>query len=142
MSRAKASKERDEIRDKLRALSVSDTAPGKDQAAKALTVEKEEAVAVVPKGPSQRDGKPKPSAKKRSVTLKPVEKIGVSLYPEDYARIEKVENALRKAGLIKRRAATSFLLRVAVATFDENTENLAGIVEELQSQDGRKSRKS
>ena len=51
---------------------------------------------------------------------------------------EKVEDALRKAGLIPRRAPTSFLLKVALAAFDEKSvDDLKSIVEEVKAQDGR-----
>lgn len=75
---------------------------------------------------------------KRKITHEKAEKISVSLHPQDQERAEKVEDALRKAGLIPRRAPTSFLLKVALAAFDEKSvDDIKSIVEEVRAQDGR-----
>ena len=156
MSKGTASKQRDEARERLKALASAPTAPGQSQAARAL--EKPEAKAKpVPKPASSASTKkstaaasaeveataaavekPKAKPKKPKVVHERAEKISVSLHPQDQVRAERVEDALRKAGLIPRRAPTSFLLKVALAAFDEkNVEGLAEIVEKVRSQDGR-----
>ena len=159
MSKGTASKQRDEARERLKALASAPTAPGQSQAARAL--EKPEAKAKpVPKPASSASTKKstaaasaeveataaavekpkaKPTPKKPNTALhEKAEKISVSLHPQDQVRAERVEDALRKAGLIPRRAPTSFLLKVALAAFDEkNVEGLPEIVEKVRAQDGR-----
>ncbi|MCB1099217.1 MAG: hypothetical protein KDN22_26845 [Verrucomicrobiae bacterium] len=147
MTKGNASKERDEARERLMAMAAAPTAPGQNQAAKALQQQEEKPkVATTTKvSTPQVESKAaavvaekKPKTKKRSVVHEKAEKISVSLHPQDQERAEKVEDALRKAGLIPRRAPTSFLLKVALAAFDEkNVEKLKEIVEEVRAQDGR-----
>lgn len=151
MTKGNASKERDEARERLMAMAAAPTAPGQNQAAKALQQQEEKpkvatatTTTTTKVSTQQVESKAaavvaeKPKTKKRSVVHEKAEKISVSLHPQDQERAEKVEDALRKAGLIPRRAPTSFLLKVALAAFDEkDVEKLRGIVEEVKAQDGR-----
>jgi hypothetical protein len=158
MSKGSASKQRDEARERLKALASAPTAPGQSQAARALEksepkakatksvpakkpVSKESAprAAVAETVPPETSGeKPEAKPKKPKVVHERAEKISISLHPQDQVRAERVEDALRKAGLIPRRAPTSFLLKVALAAFDEKkVEGLPEIVEKVRSQDGR-----
>jgi len=111
---------------------------GKEQAGKAIDKKVEQ-----PAKPPITRSKPKlaVAAKKPKPTVEragKAEKVSVSLHPIDQERAERVEDALRKAGLVGRRAPTSFLLKIALAAFDENkVEDLAAIVEKVRSQDGR-----
>jgi D-alanyl-D-alanine carboxypeptidase len=155
----KASKERDAMRAQLAAMMSSSSAPGAEQAERAVKVQSES-----PKAPEKsQDSKvkpktkrvPKKAAKKAPTKPKPkaavktqkpisrggeekAEKISVSLHPTDQDNAELIEDALREAGLITRRAPISFLLKVALASFDPSkVKNLPEIVQTIKAKDGR-----
>ena len=132
----------------------SNSAPGTEQAQKAA-VEELKATVQAPakkkppfiKPPVKKaqtpapNGEPKPEAEiaQTGEGEGKAEKISISLHPEDLERLEDFENELRKAGLVGRRAPTSFLLKVALAALDYgNLKGLAGAVAEITAQDGRR----
>lgn len=137
MSKKTAAKQRDEAREKLMALASASTAPGQEQAQKALNETRPPAAssAVAPPQltPDRQDSDISGSAVQDAGRA---EKVSVSLHPQDQARLMKVENALRARGLIGRNAPTSFLLKIALASFSEETD-LERVIAEVKSQDQR-----
>ena len=135
-------KNRDASLEKLQALMDSPTAPGQDQAKKA--VEKSKVPAKnKPKDSSNvveaKVAEPKKKTKpKKTAGEGKAQNMGLSLHPADQDRIYEVEAAVRKAG-IKGRPSTSLLIKLALATFDPSKiDNLAEVYEQLESQDGRR----
>ena len=137
------SNQRDEAKKALADMMSSTSAPGTDQA-------KNTAVEALPK--IEADTKKSPSDPKRNPPVEVVEKasaiaigegkaekISISLHPEDLDRLENFENGLRKAGLVGRRAPTSFLLKVALAAIENaDVSGLGVAVAEVTAQDGRR----
>ena len=140
-SKSTAAKERDSMKAKLAAMVSSPKAPGTKQAERALKPEsaKKEAKPSKPDGgasPSASSPK-KPKAKRAKMRGK-AEKVSVSFHPEDLQRLEEVDDQLRTAGVITRRAPVSLLIKVALAAFDaKRVENIDEIVADIKSQDGR-----
>ena len=137
---------RDAAKERLAAMMSSKESPGSKQAEVAVKKKAEIVLPVEPEKPvgpkvevsQNKEQVKKNSSKKSKVEQGRAEKISVSLHPADQVRAEKIEETLRKKGLIARRAPTSFLLKVALASFDPNkVENLDQIVDEIKSQDGR-----
>jgi len=137
VKKSSAARARDEARERLKTLTTSESAPGLEQASRALER-------------AQEPPKPGGAGKGRSVKKKPVkdlipahngkaEKVSVSLHPQDQAHVAAVEDVLLDKGLIARRAPTSFLLKVALAAFVAKGKDLGKIVKEIQGQDGRRS---
>lgn len=145
------SNQRDAAKEALAAMMSSNSAPGTEQAQKA-SVEKPAPVVQAP--PKKKKAPTAKQPVKRAQTPEPkpdavvaqagegegkAEKISISLHPEDLERLENFENGLRKAGLVGRRAPTSFLLKVALAALDYGElEGLSGAVAEITAQDGRR----
>ncbi|MFC7339521.1 hypothetical protein ACFQY0_20180 [Haloferula chungangensis] len=148
------SNQRDAAKEALAAMMSSSSAPGTEQAQKASVEKPPAAVQVSSRmetaGIEQPVKKARSSASKAKPALSVVvpqngggegkaEKISISLHPEDLERLESFENGLRKAGLVGRRAPTSFLLKVALAALDfGNLKGLSGAVAEITAQDGRR----
>lgn len=155
----KPAQERDEMRARLAAMSSSSAAPGQDQAKRAMTnAEEPKPEAKVTPASQEQPADPvpqessasspatrvrvskKPAVRKSSggavQTEQPVERCSVQLYREDLKRLDDVEKALRKQGLVGRSVSTSMLMRVALAVFDETTD-LSGIAQRMKELDGR-----
>jgi hypothetical protein len=151
MSKIK-SNERNAAKEALAAMMASASAPGIEQAQIATRQkeqkqeEPESAVAknveVTPVVASETKPDLKEEPKEPEVLAMgegKAEKISISLHPADLIRLEEVEDALRKSALIPRRAPTSFLLKVALAAFDQSqTKRLVEAVAEVNAQDGRR----
>jgi hypothetical protein len=159
MSRAKAAEQREENLNRLKALAEAANAPGKDQAKQALDViereqpsTKDPALAVISPPPvvetpttgpeSASKGEPRKQVQQLKTELPSIntkaEKISISLHPQDQERLSKIENALRSKGLVGRSVSTSFLLKIALASFDEaKVRDLKSIAESIQAQDQR-----
>jgi len=147
MNKGTASKERDAMKEQLAAMMSSNKAPGTEQAERA--VQKKE----IPKAAKKKsilkkrpDSNPKrktqPKLEKagmpKRVGEERAEKVSVSLHPTDQDNAELIEDALRAAGLISRRAPVSFLLKVALASFDPSkVDDLEEVVNSIKSRDGR-----
>ncbi len=112
---------------KLGSMMESPSAPGQEQAAKAI------------KKKAKEESKPTPKPKREKVKPKAkAQNMGLSLHPADQDRIYKIEEAVRKAG-IRGRPSTSLLIKLAIAAFDPSkVDNLRALFEELESQDGRR----
>lgn len=148
------SNQRDAAKEALAAMMSSTSAPGTEQAQKASVEKPAPAVQAplgkeIPRGNPSVKVVPASAPKKKTVPAATAsqigegegkaEKISISLHPEDLERLENFENGLRKAGLVGRRAPTSFLLKVALASLDpQNLSGLAGAVAEITAQDGRR----
>jgi hypothetical protein len=145
MSKRNSAAERDALLAQMIEMSTKPDSPGSEQAKKAVRKKAvEEKEAEVLRNPAQEvvEAETKLSlVHKKKVSKRreeKAEKVSISLHPIDQERAERVEDALRKAGLIARRASTSLLLKVALAAFDPSkVEDLPGLVEEIKSQDGR-----
>jgi hypothetical protein len=158
MSRKTAAEQRKENLDRLKELAEAANAPGKDQAKQALdSIQQQES----PVGPRSTDVPPESPDENQPVVSTPTskveapkrasqpteilsaaknkaEKISISLHPQDQDRLSKIENALRSKGLIGRSASTSFLLKVALASFDETkVRDLKSISDSIHAQDQR-----
>lgn len=138
----------------LAAMMSSTSAPGAEQAQRATEAQSAPAK---PKTDAKPAPKKKSSAVKKSATppakAKPrtkrasakkrageekAEKVSVSLHPTDQDNAELIEDALRDAGLITRRAPISFLLKVALASFDpQKIDDLPEVVASIKARDGR-----
>jgi len=140
--------DREALKAQLFKLASKPDSPGSDQAKRAVKkaaakpgVTRESKLQPKPvEKVSEPKAKPAPKKKVRPVEVGEgkAEKISVSLHPIDQERAELVEDALRKAGLVGRRAPTSFLLKIALAAFDANkVDDLKAIVEGVRAQDGR-----
>lgn len=154
----KPAQERDEMRARLAAMSSSTAAPGQAQAKRAMTTAEDPTPEPKPtpapeaQPASTNTQKPaastsskvrvvkKPAAKKSSGGAvqgeQPVERCSVQLYREDIGRLDAVEKALRKQGLIGRSVSTSMLVRVALAVFDDG-KDLSEIAQRMKELDGR-----
>ena len=166
MSKATASKERDAMKAQLAAMMSSTKAPGTEQAERAVQKKDKTKAKAQPKPRSKSIKKvTKTDAKKVKASTKPkvkaksetkpisrssielqgreageerAETVSVSLHPTDQDNAELIEDALRAAGLINRRAPISFLIKVALASFDsEKMDNLEEVVASIKSRDGR-----
>lgn len=154
----KPAQERDEMRARLAAMSSSAAAPGQAQAKRAITQPDDPPKEAKPSPPPREPAATttaqepaaspsskvrvvkKPAAKKSSGGAvqgeQPVERCSVQLYREDIGRLDAVEKALRKQGLIGRSVSTSMLVRVALAVFDDS-KDLSEIAQRMKELDGR-----
>ena len=138
MKKSSAARARDEARERLKTLTTSESAPGLEQASRALEKAQE---APKPGGAGRKDRSAKKKPLKEPIPAHngKAEKVSVSLHPQDQAHVAAVEDVLLDKGLIARRAPTSFLLKVALAAFVAKGKDLGKIVKEIQGQDGRRS---
>ena len=69
----------------------------------------------------------------------PLEKISVQLYAEDVEALDRVEATLKQHGLLGRTTPAAWLLRVAVAHFNESTARggLERTMKSIKAKDGR-----
>ena len=67
-----------------------------------------------------------------------LEKITISLHEEDLARLDQIDEALRKAKVPGRGIATSTLIKIAIAGFDADSKRLLELLELVKGQDRRK----
>ena len=136
MKKSSQAAARDEARERLKMLTTSESAPGLEQASRAL--QKAQEPSKPAGGGEDKPAKKKPPKAPVAVQEGKAEKVSVSLHPQDQAHIAALEDVLLDKGLIARRAPTSFLLKVALAAFVEKGKDLAKIVNQVQEQDGRR----
>jgi hypothetical protein len=149
MSKIKTS-ERDAAKEALAAMMASASAPGVEQARKAV-LQKDDSkeletaqtlqVSVADEIPKSKSPRAIQASKKKlaGTGAGKAEILSISLHPADLDRLEAVETSLRKAGLIGRGSSTSFLLKVTLAAFDPlNVQDLAHAISKISAQDGRR----
>ena len=137
------SNQRDVAKKALADMMSSTSAPGTDQAKNTAVEPSMKIEAAASKSPSDPKRKTPVEVVEKASAIAigegKAEKISISLHPEDLHRLENFENGLRKAGLVGRRAPTSFLLKVALAAIESaDVSGLGVAVAEVTAQDGRR----
>ena len=85
--------------------------------------------------PKEKAQVPKKQAKPKNVTL---EKITISLHQDDLSILDDIDLALRKVKAPMRGVGTSTLIKVALRGFQADPQQLTKLLQEVQSQDGRR----
>ena len=143
-----AASERDLMRERLQQVAQSPTAPGREQAAGGSDPEPAStAPADVAKAeadlspPPPAPAEPAPAAALPKRVPKPaaasMEKFSVVLPAEEAAMIDGIKQALIRQKIVSRKVPDSWLIRLAIVTFDPAGKDLAGILSRMKEQDGR-----
>ena len=133
----------DLLKDQLSKIVTSDKRAGGEVAKNALSRTEPKQIPVeVPQEPVKKEAVQVPEkkvspprSKSKSATL---EKITISLHEDDLSLLDDIDLALRKVKAPMRGVGTSTLIKVALRGFQAEPKKLMELLNEVQSQDGRR----
>lgn len=130
----------DLLKAQLSQVVTSDKRGGGDVAKSALSQTESKSNPIeTPKEPARKETVQAP---KKSPTPKPkgspLEKITISLHEDDLSLLDEIDLALRKVKAPMRGVGTSTLIKLAIRGFQAEPKQLVELLNEVQSQDGRR----